>query len=123
MKKKWFSESEFTCSCCGEIFYGGMNPVLLRGLNILREEYGYPIYVSSGYRCEDYNEAIGGEPNSQHIIGNAADSYVDGDYQKFYDLVIKLKLFDGVGYYPNQEFIHVDCREYGQNPNYYRWDG
>ena len=27
--------------------------------------------------------------------------------------------FDGVGIY--EDFVHVDCRDGGTNPNYYRW--
>ena len=123
MNLKWFDKSEFVCECCGELHYSGMNPVLLANLDELREMYSNPIYISSGYRCPAHNCIIGGEPNSQHVLGNACDIYVDGDYQKFFDLIIKSNLFDGVGYYPNQEFVHVDTRDNGINPNYYRWSG
>lgn len=42
-------------------------------LDPLREAYGNPIIVNSGYRCELLNEAVGGRRNSQHKKGEAAD--------------------------------------------------
>lgn len=42
-------------------------------LNPLREHYGMPIYVSSGYRCPQLNKAVRGVYNSQHMVGEAAD--------------------------------------------------
>lgn len=45
-------------------------------LDPLREKYGYPIHVSSGYRCPRLNKAVGGALNSQHTTGEAADIYV-----------------------------------------------
>lgn len=32
-----------------------------------------PVRITSGYRCEDLNKAIGGAENSRHIYGLAAD--------------------------------------------------
>ena len=34
--------------------------------------------ISSGYRCEELNKAIGGSPTSEHRNGNAADFTVPG---------------------------------------------
>lgn len=45
-------------------------------LDPLREKYGRPIIVSSGYRCPRLNRAVGGAVNSQHTTGEAADIYV-----------------------------------------------
>ena len=42
-------------------------------LDPLREEYGHPIRVNSGYRCPLKNKAVGGVENSQHLKGEAAD--------------------------------------------------
>ena len=42
-------------------------------LDPLREAYGKPITVTSGYRCPRLNRAVGGAANSQHIKGEAAD--------------------------------------------------
>lgn len=42
-------------------------------LDPLRERYGRPIYVISGYRCPKLNNLVNGAPNSQHMRGEAAD--------------------------------------------------
>lgn len=42
-------------------------------LQPIRDVYGKPIKVSSGYRCLKLNEKVGGAVNSQHTKGEAAD--------------------------------------------------
>ena len=42
-------------------------------LDPLREIWGKPIYVNSGYRSPALNKAVGGVANSQHMKGQAAD--------------------------------------------------
>lgn len=42
-------------------------------LQPIREAWGQPIVVSSGYRCPRLNAAVGGVKNSQHVLGQAAD--------------------------------------------------
>lgn len=46
------------------------------------------IFITSGYRCPELNKAVGGSKNSQHMIGCAADTHVDGmTVQQWYDFV------------------------------------
>ena len=42
-------------------------------LDPIREAWGEPIVVSSGYRCKQLNALVGGVKNSHHILGCAAD--------------------------------------------------
>ena len=42
-------------------------------LQPLRNRYGKPIKISSGYRCKTLNKAIGGVSTSQHLKGEAVD--------------------------------------------------
>lgn len=42
-------------------------------LDPLREIYGKPIKVNSGYRCPELNKAVGGSATSDHVKGFAAD--------------------------------------------------
>lgn len=49
-----------------------------RGLEGLRTLLGAPVIVSSGYRCPALNKAVGGQPNSQHMLGEAADIICPG---------------------------------------------
>lgn len=120
---QYFTDGEFACKHCGELPEGGMNPVLMERLDALRAMYGKPVYCSSGYRCEYWNWVNGGVSDSQHLKGNAADIWVDGDYETFKDLVLASGLFDATGIYREQQFIHVDVRDNGDNPNFYYWEG
>lgn len=42
-------------------------------LDPLRQSWGEPIIVTSGYRCPALNKAVGGAKNSTHMRGEAAD--------------------------------------------------
>ena len=42
-------------------------------LDPIREAWGEPIVVSSGYRCKELNALVGGVKNSHHMLGCAAD--------------------------------------------------
>ena len=42
-------------------------------LDPIRESWGGPIIVSSGYRCPELNKAVGGVKNSGHQYGYCAD--------------------------------------------------
>ena len=44
----------------------------------IREHFGCPIFVSSGYRSKGLNEAIGGSQRSFHSHGMALDLDMDG---------------------------------------------
>ena len=51
-------------------------------LDKLRDGWGRPIIVTSGYRCKELNTAVGGARNSQHLKGQAAD-IVSDDFEAF----------------------------------------
>ena len=42
-------------------------------LQPLRDAWGGPLFINSGYRCLELNKAVGGVPTSQHVLGQAAD--------------------------------------------------
>ena len=42
-------------------------------LDPLREAMGFPVIITSGYRCAELNRDVGGSPTSQHLLGLAAD--------------------------------------------------
>lgn len=44
-----------------------------RVLDPIREQWGLPIRVTSGYRCPELNEEVGGVEDSWHMDGCAAD--------------------------------------------------
>ena len=118
---KYFKMFEFSCHHCGDLPKEGMNPVLLEKLDKLRGMVGHPIEVSSGYRCPAHNRRIGGVDDSQHVLGNAADIYCDYiTTEKLAEYAEKVG-FDGIGIYIEDGFVHVDVRNDGRKPNYYRW--
>ena len=47
-------------------------------LDKVREYFGKPLIVSSGFRGTELNRLLGGEPDSQHKKGQAADIEIDG---------------------------------------------
>lgn len=57
----------------GENEREALEVLVLALLDPLREIWGKPIYVNSGYRSPALNKAVGGVANSQHMKGQAAD--------------------------------------------------
>ena len=45
----------------------------MESLDKIREDYGSPLYITSGYRCEELNERLKGSKTSQHMKGQAVD--------------------------------------------------
>lgn len=81
-------------------------------LDPLREVYGKPIIVTSGYRCQKLNRAVGGAARSQHVWGEAADirSVEDTpeENKKLFDLIVQLQLpFDQLINEYNFDWVHV----------------
>lgn len=59
-----------------------LNSLLALCRNILqpvRDAYGKPIVISSGYRSERLNKVVGGSKTSQHVKGEAADIHTISD--------------------------------------------
>jgi len=63
-------------------------------LDPIREAWGAPIIVTSGYRCEKLNRLVKGKDTSMHLVGKAADirtlSDERADNAKLLKLIIKL---------------------------------
>ena len=60
-------------------------------LDPIREDWGSPIIVSSGWRSKRLNQAVGGVMNSGHLYGFCADLQVS-DVRKFADFVYRWML-------------------------------
>lgn len=76
-------------------------------LQPLRDIYGKPIIVNSGYRSERVNKAVGGVPTSQHRRGEAADITAGSreENKKLFD-ILKTMEFDQLITY-DYRFLHV----------------
>jgi uncharacterized protein YcbK (DUF882 family) len=112
---KDFNVSEFECRCRNcEI--GNIDNIkkLAKELQIIRDYFGKPIKINSGYRCETHNKAIGGVANSHHTLSKAADIAIKGITPKeiantLEELISSGQLRIGaIGIY--NTFVHVDIR-------------
>lgn len=86
---------------------------LAQFLDWLRQDWGSGIRITSGFRCEKLNKAVGGVSNSAHRFGFAADIQpVNGKMKEFKKFVVewaKDKLFDEIilEHNKNTEWIHI----------------
>jgi zinc D-Ala-D-Ala carboxypeptidase len=89
----------------------------------LRDSFGVPIFVSSGYRSAELNKAIGGSKRSQHVQGRALD--LDADVfgsctnAQIFDYIRKNLEFDQLiwefGTEDNPDWVHVSFVRDGNN--------
>jgi len=118
-----FHIDEFKCkdgsSVPGE--YVETVKTLAEQLQKIRDHFGKPITIISGYRSPEYNSRIGGARRSQHMLATAADIVVAGvDSIEVWKAVKQLVadgvlLKGGVGLY--KTFVHYDIR--GRNARWY----
>lgn len=73
---KNFRVKEFACQDGSDPIF--ISPELIEVLQKIRDHFGKPVIVNSGYRTAKHNKAVGGETYSQHLYGTAADIQVSG---------------------------------------------
>lgn len=68
-------------------------------------------YISSGFRCPAHNAVVGGKPDSQHLLGKAADIKSSMTPKAVATAAAKIDLFEngGIGLYAT--FTHCDVRK------------
>lgn len=86
-------------------------------LDPLRDWYGKPIYVNSGYRCPALNKAVGGVANSQHLTGQAADIDVNdrAENRRLMKHIEDNLDFDQLIWENGGAWVHVSYRADGKN--------
>jgi hypothetical protein len=86
-------------------------------LNPIREAYGKPITVTSGYRCERLNFVVGGKSNSQHIKGEAADlvGKNDEETRRIFEIARALGNFDQLLFERSgaKRWVHISYKKIG----------
>jgi hypothetical protein len=85
-------------------------------LDPLRELYGKPIHINSGYRSPAVNKKIGGVSTSQHVEGKAADITAGSkeENEKLFNLISDKFIFDQLIDEKNFLWIHVSFSD-GKN--------
>jgi uncharacterized protein YcbK (DUF882 family) len=73
-----FSQAEMACKCRKpDCTAPAMDMDFMRLLERVRLEWSKPLTITSGARCERMNCLVGGSPTSQHLLGKAADIWLD----------------------------------------------
>ena len=80
-------------------------------LNPLREKFGKPIRITSGFRSPELNKAVGGKPTSQHTKGEAVDitAINKADNKELFELCRTLD-FDQLIDESNLTWIHISYK-------------
>lgn len=110
---KNFTEKEFACKCCGKNI---TSQKVIDMCQAIRDAIGYPIRVSSGTRCEKHNAEVGGEKNSNHVKGLAADLVcASTGAKRLFSVIADMKArgrLPELSYailYTQKDFVHIDC--------------
>lgn len=109
-----FNSTEFDChgyGCCSKTT---IDMKLVEYLQQIRDHFGAPITINSGYRCTKHNRNIGGASKSNHTKGMAVDIVVKGvapaEVAKYAESIGIL----GIGLYEAKDcgdnFVHIDTR-------------
>ena len=100
---KYFTISELTASATAQregidnrpnkCAYQLLHVLVEQLLDPIREAWGAPIVVSSGYRCKGLNALVGGAQYSHHILGCAADIIAGSkaEHRKLFKLIQQMQ--------------------------------
>ena len=121
-----FKESELACRSGADCPHPDRMRHLAWTLQTIREAFGKPIRVNSGYRSPEHNTKIGGARNSQHLEALAADlAPASGKSTDLNRLIAVVSGLAASGKIPNggigtyNTFVHYDMRPSGPA----RWRG
>ena len=127
-KSKYFTLEEMTASATAKRMgisnkptpdiVAALQRLVTNVLDPLREEWGAPIIVTSGYRSPQLNVVVGGARGSQHTCGQDADIRTVSDRlednRRLRDLLIRLHLpYDQLIDEYNSDWLHVSHRAAG----------
>ena len=113
---KNFKLREFACQDGSDPVF--VSPELVGVLQEIRDHFGKPVNINSGYRTATHNKKVDGAAQSQHLYGMAADISIAGVspimIASYVETLMPKK--GGIGIY--KTFVHVDVREQKS-----RWNG
>ena len=112
-----FQVKEFACRASDTILIDDELVVLLQ---CIREHFGAKVHITSGYRTAAHNAAVGGSKSSQHLLGRAADFWVEdtpvASVAAYAETLLPGR--GGIGRYPKDAshpkrrtgWVHIDTR-------------
>jgi len=122
-QSRYFQPIEYMCPCCGR---DDMRPFFLEKLDLLRGLCGFPLILSSGVRCRNHNDQVGGGEYSGHVERLAVD--IRCTHANAYTLLKHATMigFTGIGIKQHgpaeKRFIHLDmCESLSQRPRPTIW--
>ena len=113
-----FRVREFACRDGSDPLF--VDSALVQLLQDIRDHFGAPVVITSGYRTAAHNAAVGGSKSSQHLLGRAADFYVEGvdvaTVAAYAETLLPSR--GGIGRYPKDAkhptrktgWVHIDTR-------------
>ena len=116
-----FFSHEFNChggGCCSQTMVDSQLVIILQKI---RDHFGKPVIISSGYRCYIHNRSVGGSTSSYHAKGMAVDITVEDTAPREVAKFCESIGVNGIGLYETSAdgyFVHIDTR-----PNKYFWYG
>lgn len=111
-----FKVREFACNDGSDPIF--ISSELVEVLQKIRDHFGKPVNINSGFRTASYNKKVGGATYSQHLYGTAADIRISGVSPKNIAAYAETLLPNkgGIGTY--KDFVHIDVRDVKS-----RWNG
>lgn len=95
---------------------------LAERLQLIRDALGVHIAISSGYRCQELNKAVGGSKNSQHQLALAADIHANGySAQELFNVISNSNfgfdqlILERVG---GKEWVHISVQPKERNDDF-----
>ena len=113
---KNFKVREFACQDGSDPVF--VAPELVEVLQEIRDHFGKPVNINSGFRTASHNKKVDGAAQSQHCYGTAADISIAGVSPKTIAAFVEtiMPSMGGIGIY--KTFVHVDVRSKKS-----RWNG
>lgn len=106
-KLKHFKISEFDCKCGCKLNKQTIGFLVM--LDHARHIAQTPFIITSGTRCFEHNQRVGGSPTSSHLKGLAADIKFSNGLE-LVKIIYGLTLagFKRIGINEDKKFVHVD---------------